>query len=83
MLAVGVHARRGLPRGLVRSYHCVAPVTRGERRVLVVEFWIGEARTCAHRCEHHFAPCDYTATESFWRRALANIAGGTVGGGDF
>ena len=65
------------------KYHCVAPVTRGERRVLVVEFWIGEARTCAHRCEHHFAPCDYTATESFWRRALANIAGGTVGGGDF
>ena len=65
------------------KYHCVAPVTRGKRRVLVVEFWIGEARTCAHRCEHHFAPCDYTATESFWRRALANIAGGTVGGGDF
>ncbi|KAH8098908.1 hypothetical protein JL720_1878 [Aureococcus anophagefferens] len=59
------------------KYHCVAPVTRGERRVLVVEFWIGEARTCAHRCEHHFAPCDYTATVL---GAAANIAGGTAAG---
>jgi hypothetical protein len=31
--------------------HCVSPVTRGRRHVLVLEFWGGPARTCPHRCE--------------------------------
>ncbi|KAJ1616268.1 hypothetical protein T492DRAFT_1107787 [Pavlovales sp. CCMP2436] len=30
--------------------HCVSPLVRGTRQVLVVEFWRGEARTCPHRC---------------------------------
>eukprot|EP00931_Biecheleriopsis_adriatica_P092625 TRINITY_DN66416_c0_g1_i1.p1 TRINITY_DN66416_c0_g1~~TRINITY_DN66416_c0_g1_i1.p1 ORF type:complete len:325 (-),score=50.80 TRINITY_DN66416_c0_g1_i1:193-1128(-) len=32
------------------KYHCVKPISRGERRVLVVEFWRGPARHCPHRC---------------------------------
>eukprot|EP00930_Biecheleria_cincta_P102096 TRINITY_DN93778_c0_g1_i1.p1 TRINITY_DN93778_c0_g1~~TRINITY_DN93778_c0_g1_i1.p1 ORF type:complete len:324 (-),score=31.34 TRINITY_DN93778_c0_g1_i1:26-997(-) len=32
------------------KYHCVKPVSRGERRVLVVEFWSGPPRQCPHRC---------------------------------
>lgn len=30
--------------------HFVSPLSDGVRRVLVVEFWRGEARTCPHRC---------------------------------
>ena len=29
------------------KFHSVAPLESGERRVLIVEFWLGEARTCA------------------------------------
>jgi len=32
------------------KYHQVAPVTRGRRRALVLEFWDGPARACPHRC---------------------------------
>ena len=40
--------------------HCVTPVTRGTRRVLVCELWNGVERTCAHRCEHHDGECPVT-----------------------
>ncbi|CAD7928103.1 unnamed protein product [Amoebophrya sp. A120] len=33
------------------KYHCVQPVTAGERRVLVIEFWRWPTRSCGHRCE--------------------------------
>eukprot|EP01062_Namystynia_karyoxenos_P053898 TRINITY_DN4390_c0_g1_i1.p1 TRINITY_DN4390_c0_g1~~TRINITY_DN4390_c0_g1_i1.p1 ORF type:complete len:831 (+),score=158.70 TRINITY_DN4390_c0_g1_i1:78-2495(+) len=33
------------------KYHCVAPVTAGCRRVMVLEFWKGPERGCPHRCE--------------------------------
>lgn len=33
------------------KYHCVSPVTRGERQVLVTELWSRPNRTCPHRCE--------------------------------
>ncbi|CAD7928677.1 unnamed protein product [Amoebophrya sp. A25] len=33
------------------KYHCVQPVTRGTRRVLVLEFWRWPERRCGHRCE--------------------------------
>lgn len=42
------------------KYHCVQPVTSGERRVLVVELWRGEERTCAHRCLHHLGECSFS-----------------------
>lgn len=35
----------------------VAPVTRGTRRVLVVELWLGEDRPCARRCNTNFGEC--------------------------
>jgi hypothetical protein len=33
------------------KFHCVDQVTKGTRRVLVVEFWRGPERSCPHRCE--------------------------------
>ena len=32
------------------KYHCVTPVRTGVRAVLIVEFWLGPRRECAHRC---------------------------------
>lgn len=37
--------------------HCVAPVTRGQRNVLVCELWKGEERPCAHRCKQPWGAC--------------------------
>ena len=54
--------------------HCVGPVTRGRRSVLIMELWEGEERECAHRCERHFTPCGHSARDSFWRRALSDVA---------
>lgn len=33
------------------KYHCVTPVTRGTRHVLVIEYWRYSQRYCGHRCE--------------------------------
>ena len=41
------------------KFHCVRPVTRGTREVLVMELWEGEARVCPHRCGTHYGPCPY------------------------
>jgi len=51
--------------------HCVAPVTRGRRQVLVIEFWHGEARECAHRCTERWGPCAYCLSTSI-RDRIAN-----------
>ena len=53
--------------------HCVEAVRSGERRVLVMELWEGEERTCGHRCEKHWGECTHSARTSFWRRALSDI----------
>jgi len=37
--------------------HHVAPVTRGERTVLVLELWAGEDRPCPRRCNVACGPC--------------------------
>ena len=37
--------------------HFVADVTEGERRVLIMELWEGEERTCPHRCEVRRGAC--------------------------
>ena len=34
------------------KYHCVQPVLKGRRRVLVIELWVGPDRDCEHRCNH-------------------------------
>jgi len=45
------HAEKGDAIVFVsHKYHMVTPVTRGCRKVLVVEFWPHPARTCPHRC---------------------------------
>ena len=41
------------------KFHRVTPVERGERKVLVVELWAGEERTCGHRCERPHGPCTF------------------------
>ena len=41
------------------KYHCVAPVTRGTRRVCVLEYWAGEPRVCPHRCKMPVGTCHY------------------------
>mmetsp|Transcript_76449 Transcript_76449/g.211171 ORF Transcript_76449/g.211171 Transcript_76449/m.211171 type:complete len:189 (+) Transcript_76449:59-625(+) len=53
--------------------HCVAPVTRGRRQVLVIEFWHGEARECAHRCTSRWGKCEYCLATSVHDR-IANAA---------
>jgi len=49
---------------LSHKYHCVSPVVKGERRVLVCEIWSGEERTCGHRCELLQGECDFDPNES-------------------
>jgi len=44
------------------KYHSVRPITRGQRRVLVVEFWRGPARQCAHRCNMLAGTCPLEST---------------------
>jgi len=39
------------------KFHCVQKVTKGTRRVLVLEFWKGPTRTCDHRCESLSVVC--------------------------
>eukprot|EP01052_Picozoa_sp_SAG31_P031852 SAG31_NODE_3424_length_4291_cov_1.659113_7_plen_106_part_00 len=49
------------------KYHCVQPVVNGTRQVLILELWVGEERSCNHRCEQHFGRCDYVRT--VWHNA--------------
>jgi predicted 2-oxoglutarate/Fe(II)-dependent dioxygenase YbiX len=42
------------------KYHCVSEVTRGRRVVLVTEFWLGESRQCAVRCDVRQGLCTHT-----------------------
>lgn len=42
------------------KYHCVEPVQKGTRRVVVVELWEGVEKKCAHRCEDPTEECRYT-----------------------
>ena len=40
------------------KFHSVEKVTKGIRRVLVLEFWRGPKRTCDHRCESLAIQCE-------------------------
>jgi len=40
------------------KYHCVSPVSRGLRRVLVAEIWEGVERRCPGRCHVPWGPCN-------------------------
>ena len=46
--------------------HNVKPVTRGRRRVLVLELWQGDACSCPHRCCTRWG-CQMAIGEQFLR----------------
>jgi hypothetical protein len=39
------------------KYHSVSPLLQGTRKVLVIEFWSGNHRSCGHRCERPVGNC--------------------------
>eukprot|EP00930_Biecheleria_cincta_P032871 TRINITY_DN22776_c0_g2_i1.p1 TRINITY_DN22776_c0_g2~~TRINITY_DN22776_c0_g2_i1.p1 ORF type:complete len:488 (+),score=34.47 TRINITY_DN22776_c0_g2_i1:141-1604(+) len=48
--------------------HCVSTCTGGIRRVLIIEFWHGEQRTCSHRCHSRWGPCKFQMSDAdIWR----------------
>ncbi|CAK0798557.1 unnamed protein product [Prorocentrum cordatum] len=49
------------------KFHCVHPVSSGLRRVLVIEFWCGEDRSCPHRCHQHYGTCKAAGGGSRWQ----------------
>lgn len=48
--------------------HQVDPVLWGLRRVLIIEFWQGEERSCAHRCLQRWGECHYGVAMSRFDR---------------
>ena len=46
------------------KYHCVQPVTGGNRKVMVIELWHGRTRDCAHRCLFPYGDCKYSVKQS-------------------
>ena len=55
--------------------HCVLPIVRGRRQVLVLEFWEGEEKACAHRCEQRFNDqCQYSLLESKLSSIVSNLS---------
>ena len=55
-------------------HHSVRPVTRGTRRVLVVEFWEGEERACGHRCERARGPCRVRPLRAMVEESLGEMS---------
>ena len=56
------------------KHHCVLPVTRGTRRVLVVEFWEGCERACGHRCERASGPCRVRPLRAMVEESLGEMS---------
>jgi len=56
------------------KYHSVRPVTRGTRRVLVVEFWEGSERSCGHRCERASGPCSVRPLRTLVEESLGGMS---------
>ena len=50
------------------KFHCVAPVRAGLRAVVILEFWEGPARRCAHRCLDPNGECGYTLSKNVRER---------------
>eukprot|EP00435_Cladocopium_sp_Y103_P009231 s1476_g2.t1 len=46
------------------KYHCVSPVKKGRRRVLVVELWRGRERCCGHRCDWRWKHCPFGSDQT-------------------
>ena len=56
------------------KHHSVLPVTRGTRRVLVVEFWEGKERECGHRCEKASGPCNVRPLRTMVEESLGEMS---------
>ena len=56
------------------KHHSVRPVTRGTRRVLVVEFWEGCERACGHRCERASGPCRVRPLRAMVEESLGEMS---------
>ena len=55
--------------------HCVSQITRGRRQVLVLEFWEGQEKNCAHRCVERFNDqCKYSLLDSKFSSVISNIS---------
>lgn len=55
------------------KHHSVRPVTSGTRKVLIIEFWEGEARACGHRCEKQRGDCRVRPLNTVLRESLADM----------
>lgn len=64
------------------KYHCVAPVIKGVRQVLVAEYWWGERRECGHRCDQHWGPCEFNPGSEKMDMFFDELVGATEGGID-
>eukprot|EP00966_Prymnesium_polylepis_P301938 6975740-Prymnesium_polylepis.1 len=60
---------------LSHKFHHVAPVSRGERRVLIMELWEGMERICPHRCSQRFAgdECSLGLQKQFSRQEVETM----------
>ena len=52
------------------KFHAVGPIDSGRRNVMIVEFWRGPQRQCAHRCLCQTGECKYTFHASYRDRML-------------
>jgi hypothetical protein len=56
------------------KYHCVSAVTRGVRRVLVIELWCGPSKSCNHRCSSPHACSLKMWDSSDFQRVIAGLS---------
>lgn len=60
---------------LSHKKHSVDLIRTGRRKVLVAEFWEGEAKTCAHRCvERYGGQCRYCVFDAKMNSLSSNVA---------
>jgi hypothetical protein len=63
------------------KYHCVRPLRKGLRNVLIIEFWEGEEKQCGHRCNTHWGGCGWEAGAAAKAAAAAKGKGAGKGKG--
>ena len=60
---------------ITHKKHCVSQINGGVRRVLVLEFWEGEEKQCAHRCMERFNDqCQYSTMDSKLSLLTSNMS---------
>ena len=56
------------------KFHCIQPLKSGRRKVLVLEFWEGDERTCAHRCTKRSGQCRFSRVEGEIDALMQNLS---------